>query len=505
MAIDNLNNNTQETVDIEKSVVLEREGSTTSPATSDVDAPHFGQKETKRLLRKMDIRLVPFLALLYLLSFLDRTNIGNARLFNLEKDLGMAGLDYNIALAVFFPTYVLAEIPSNMMLQRFGAKFWLTTIMVIWSVIVIVMGFVTNFAGLLTARAFLGLAEGGLFPGVSYYITIWYQRHECGLRLALFFSAATAAGAFGGLLARGIGEMKGVAGRSGWSWIFIIEGVLTLLVAGFAYCVIVDTPDKARFLTSVEKEEVVRRLKHDRSSLADEFDMKYVWDALKDWKIYVHMFITVGVYTPLYSVSLFLPTIVRNMGYSNGQSQLMTVPPYVSACIVTICVGYFADKMKTRGIFMLGFSSLAMLGWVMLVSSGRSAVQYIGVFFATAGIFSCVPIGLAWNGNNIGGTLKRGVGIAMHVGCGNLGGTISAFIYLPKHSPRFISGHAALIAMVAMSFLLSLFMTIYLRRENRRRDQWAIENNMMPESYTDEQKFLEREKGDNASFFRYTI
>jgi len=176
---------------------------------------------------------------------------------------------------------------------------------------------------------------------------------------------------------------------------------------------------------------------------------------------------------------------------------------------------------------MLVFSAFGTVGWIMLVASGRSGVQYAGVFLATAGIFSCVPIGVAWNGNNIGGTLKRGVGIAMHVGCGNLGGTISAFIYLPKDSPRylpyycyyeiifnfncanylarFISGHCALIGLIQMSFLLSLFMTIYLRRENCRRDQWAIDNNMMPDSYTQEQENMERHKGDNATFFRYTV
>ncbi|EON63141.1 hypothetical protein W97_02368 [Coniosporium apollinis CBS 100218] len=503
--MEDLNRDGQTIIDATKPIAIEREDPLRSASTSDFDVPHFDTNATKRLLRKMDIRLVPFLALLYLLSFLDRTNIGNARLFGLEADLRMKGLDYNIALAAFFPTYVAAEIPSNMMIKRFGAKFWFTTIMVVWSIVVIAMGFVSNFSGLVVARAFLGLAEGGLFPGVSYYITTWYRRHECGLRLALFFSAATAAGAFGGLLAAGIGRMAGVAGRSGWSWIFILEGLLTLVIAGAAYWIIVDTPQKANFLTPAEQHEAKRRLTDDRSGLSDDFQMKFVWDALRDWKIYVHMLITLGVYTPVYSISLFLPTIVRGMGYSNEQSQLMTVPPYVTGCIITVTAGYMADRMKTRGIFMLGFTLLAIVGWAMLLSSGASAIQYTGTFLAVAGIFPLVPIGVAWNGNNIGGSLKRGVGIAMHVGAGNLGGTIAAFIYLPKSSPRFISGHAALIGLISMSFVLSLFMTMYLRWENRRRDQWALENKIMPEEYTEEQKHLEREKGDYASFFRYTV
>ena len=137
----------------------------------------------------------------------------------------MENLDYNIALAVFFPFYVAAEIPSNMAMKRFRPSVWLTIIMLAWAIVMICMGFVKDFGGLVATRIFLGIAEGGLFPGVTYYITMWYRRHECGFRMALFFSAATAAGAFGGLLARGIMEMgpdpavpgsRGVGGYAGW-------------------------------------------------------------------------------------------------------------------------------------------------------------------------------------------------------------------------------------------------------------------------------------------------
>jgi predicted MFS family arabinose efflux permease len=125
------------------------------------------------------------------------------------------------------------------------------------------------------------------------------------------------------------------------------------------------------------------------------------------------------------------------MGYSNEKSQLMTVPPYAVACLFTIGAGYAADKMKQRGIFMFMFELSAILGFVLLACSGKPGVQYTGTFFAASGIYPLVPMGVAWNGNNIGGSLKRGVGIAMHVGFGNLGGAISAFCFLPKYSPRY--------------------------------------------------------------------
>lgn len=128
----------------------------------------------------------------------------------------------------------------------------------------------------------------------SISITMWYKRHECGLRMAIFFSMATVAGAFGGLLARGISEMDGVGGKGGWAWIFILEGIVTFLVALWAYRAFNDYPDTAKFLTEDERKEIYRRLNEDRSALADEFDMKFVWQAFKDWKIYMNCFNFLG-------------------------------------------------------------------------------------------------------------------------------------------------------------------------------------------------------------------
>jgi len=225
---------------------------------------------------------------------------------------------------------------------------------------------------------------------------------------------------------------------------------------------------------------------------------------LKDWKIYVHMLITIGIFTPLYSISLFLPTIVKDMGYTNGKSQLMTVPPYVAACICTIGAGYLADRGRQRGIYMMFFCIVAIVGFTMLISTNKPHVQYAGTFFAACGIYPNVPMGVAWNGNNIGGSTKRAVGIAMHVGFGNLGGVLSAFSYRSKDAPRFFTGHGLLIGTTFMSCCLSLFMHIYLKMENSRRESLMATSGLSLDSYTDDMKDAEREKGDNASFFRYT-
>ena len=196
----------------------------------------------------------------------------------------------------------------------------------------------------------------------------------------------------------------------------------------------------------------------------------------------------------------------------------MTVPPYVAACFFCISGGWLADRLQTRGLFMIGFFCTALIGLIMLISSDKAGVKYAGCFFFACGIYPNVPQGVAWNGNNIGGSLKRGVGIAMHVGFGNLGtfrrslihgpfangfqgGAIAGFIYLPKDGPHYRQGHGILIGMITMSVCLSTFMTLYLRRENKRRDA----AHKAPELYTQEEQLAERTKGDNATFYRYTV
>ncbi|KAF4626079.1 hypothetical protein G7Y89_g12079 [Cudoniella acicularis] len=330
---------------------------------------------------------------------------------------------------------------------------------------------------------------------------MWYRRHECGFRMAMFFSAATAAGAFGGLLARGISALDGSGGSSGWRWIFILEGALTLCVGSVSYWVIKDYPSTATCLATAERVEVERRLAADQNAMSNEFHMKYFYQALRDWKIWVNCVIAIGIFTPLYSISLFLPTILKELGYSNNAAQLMTVPPYVAACICTLASNYFADKAGQRGIFMVGFERIAIAGFLLLLMSGILHVQYAGTFLAAASIFSLVPMIGAWNSKNVGGSLKREVGIAMQVGFGNLGGIIAAFVYQSKDEPRFIRDHAILIGLVSMSLVLTIFMTIYLRRENARRDALLSEQHVFLENYRIETKIEQREKGDNALFY----
>lgn len=233
-------------------------------------------------------------------------NIGNAKIEGLQEDLGMSGDEYNWCLTVFFFTYAAFEVPSNLLLKRLRPSRWLPTIMVAWGLVMTLMGIVQGYSGLLAARIFLGVTEAGLFPGVAYYLTMWYTRGEMQLRQAMFFSAASVAGAFSGLLAFGIAKMDGIAGLEGWRWIFILEGIVTVVVAFAAFYLLYDFPETASFLTEEERAFVVHRLKYQGHSAsatdgrqmvaeADEFKWRYVKQAFLDWQIWVNIFVYWGV------------------------------------------------------------------------------------------------------------------------------------------------------------------------------------------------------------------
>ncbi|KAF1942221.1 MFS transporter-like protein [Clathrospora elynae] len=453
----------------------------------DLPDPDVGKSDAERarldkaLVWKMDIWLIPWLSLLYLLSFLDRTNIGNARVAEMEPDLGMGGRDYNVALTIFFISYAGFEPLTNIAIKKWSPRVFFTVIILAWGVIMTLMGVVNNKAGLLACRWFLGIAEAGLFPGVNYYLSCWYKRQELGFRAALFFSAAALAGSFGGLLAAAITQMDGVGGYEGWRWIFIIEGLITVFVGIFCWWLVFDFPDTARFLSADEKLRAQRRLKADGQARAKVggIDRRHVFAALRDWKTWGFAVIYMGCLCPLYVFSLFLPTILLGMGYKGTKAQLLSVPPYAVAATMTVITGWVADKTKWRGYCNMVIALIGCVGFAMLLATSNAHVQYAGTFLGAVGIYPTVSNSLTWASNNVEGSLKRGVMVGVVVGWGNLNGVVSSNIYNPAEKPHYRTGHG--IVLFYMFFFLfggSLFMHIALKRENRlrkegKRDVWV--------------------------------
>ena len=357
-----------------------------SPSRHPINMTLLTPWQDKKLMWKVDIWLIPWLSLLYLLSFLDRTNIGNARLAGMEDDLGMGPGDYNVALTIFFVSYAFFEPITNGLLKRLTPRIFFTGIIIAWGAVMTLMGVCHNYEGLLAARFFLGVAEAGLYPGVNYYLGCWYKSSEIGARAAIFFSAAALAGSFGGLLAAAIAQMDGIGGRPGWAWIFILEGLATVAVGAFCWWMVFDWPDTARFLTPEERIRVQRRLIMDRQGrTAEDFDKRHIWAALKDWKTYGYMVIYMGCLMPLYAFSLFLPTILRGMGHVGTKAQLLSVPPYACAAAATVVVGFVGDRTKWRGYCNIVTVLVGIIGFAMLLGSADPHVQYGAVFLGAMG------------------------------------------------------------------------------------------------------------------------
>ncbi|CAE6455054.1 unnamed protein product [Rhizoctonia solani] len=438
--------------------------------------------DEKKLLRKIDMRLIPWLSLLYLLSFLDRTSIGNAKLYSMESDLGLSDKQYLIALTIFFFSYSIFET---------------------------VQGLVHNYGGLLGMRWMLGMFEAGLFPGVNYYLSCWYKRSEFGIRAAVFFSAATVSGAFGGLLAAAISKMDGIGGKPAWGLATVIAGVAS-------FWIIQDFPDEAKFLTEEERAFVVRRLQSDDqfSAAGEKLRAKYIFQALKDWKTWLGMLCYAGSDGPLYAFSLFTPTIINQLGYTATPANLLSVPVYAWACILTVGVGYMADRLGNRGIFNLIFFSIGLAGYIILIASRNAALSYFAVYLAASGIYPLIPNTIAWMSNNVEGSYKRSVALGMIISFGNLNGAVSSNIYRARDKPWFTLGHGIVLMYIAIGWVTSFVFIILLRRENAKRERGerdevltgasgsekAVESRNGVYATVEEAK---RDKGDEWSGYRY--
>ncbi|KAG1734933.1 MFS general substrate transporter [Suillus paluster] len=443
------------------------------------NVPTLTPEQERRLWRKVDLRLGPILSLMFLMSFLDRGNIGNAKLDGLVTQLDLTGNKFNIALTMFFIPYCLCECP---------AKFAIT---LTWGIVI--------YPQLVAVRACLGIAEAGLFPGVIYYLTFWYPRHMLQYRIGMFFGAATSAGAFSGLLAFAINHMSGTAGLEGWSWIFLLEGLATIVIAIIAPFVMVDFPDTAKFLTPEERAFIVWKKKYDNSSVGEEerFAVRYVWAAFGDWKVWLHIPLFMSIAGPLNGITLFLP-----FGYSTSISQLLTVPPYVAATITLVIFGYYSDKLKMRYPFILAGLVMCLIGFSINISTAPDGVKYFGTFLIVMGSYAELPGVVSWLSNNLSGQYKRGAGMGL-LGLGNFSGAIASVIYRSQDSPRFILGHALELMFVGIGFITLPILVFLYKRVNAQREaeRLAMESGEGLQ-YSDEEL---RELGDRAPDFRYTL
>jgi len=457
----------------------------------------------KRLNRKFDLHILPWLFGIWLFSFIDRSNIGNAKIAGMPEDLGIStGTTFNVVLLVFYVPYILVDVPSNLLIKKVRAGIYLPSLITAWGLVTTFTGFVKNFPSLLACRLLLGLCEGGILGGVILYVSMFYRRHQVLYRSGLFYCAAPLSGSFGGLLAGALGRVE-YGGYNKWPWIFFIEGAATVVFGIACFFFMPDTPALARFLTDDEKVWALRRMRMDASgsTTLDVDEERFSWHwarmALKAPQTWFCAAIWFFLLVPLYSFSLFLPSIINGMGYTSTTAQLLTAPPNMFGLVVVIVTAHLSDKLKNRGYFILGGSVAGMAGYVMLLASDANAVKYAGTFLIAGGVFLASPMLMGWVGNNLAPHYVRAVGVGVVISVANCSSFIGTFIYLQKDAPKYVLGHAISLGALGITFLLTWAHIVYLRWENGKRERGERDDRLLQDGA--------HELGHRHPLFRYTL
>lgn len=433
-------------------------------------------EEETAVRRKLDKVIVPLTTFLYLLCFLDRANVGNARIQGMGVELNLnTGVRFNWVTSIFYIIYMFVEVPSNILLKIIGPKYYLPLLVVGFGVVSMCSAFVKSFAGLLTARAFLGVFEGGVMPGLAFFITCFYKREELLLRVGIYVSAASMAGAFGGLLATALSRIPpwGASGMIIHTWrnIFFFEGLITIFAGFGAPFLMPTTPAECWFLNERERKIAFERLRSKNGAEENEkVKMHHISRTVFNINNYICAFGFFLINITVQGISLFMPTILKDLGWTATKAQLYTVPPYVCACCVAIAVAFVSDKTNRRGIYLAAFTFLAIAGFAILRWATDPNVRYAGVFLITLGAFPGGPGFLSWAMNNASGPAIRAVSGAYVVTLGTAGGVLATWTYRSQESPKYPTGHTINLAGQIGVLILSVAGIIYCKWENRQRN-----------------------------------
>ncbi|CAG7558384.1 unnamed protein product [Fusarium equiseti] len=443
----------------------------------------FDAAAERRLRWKLDLYTVPTVAVLYLFCFIDRANIGNARIAGMGVDLNLQGYDYNKILSIFYISYIIFEIPATVTCKWMGPGWFLPGTSLAFGIVSVATAFCNTQAALCGVRFLLGIFEAGMLPGIAYYLSRWYKRSELTFRLSLYMVMAPLAGAFGGLLASAILKLDHFGSLHSWRMIFAIEGVITIGLSLLAFITLTDRPETARWLTQEEKDLCIARVKSERlaqTEVVDGIDRTKLWRGVSNPVTLQIAFIFLFNNITVQGLAFFLPTIVGSIypDYSVVQKQLHSVPPYaVGACFALIfpAISWWVDK---RQIFIILSAPTVIIGYAMFLGSQEAGVRYGACFLIAS---TCMVLGTMTNAHisaNVVSDTARSSAIGLNVMFGNIGGLIATWSYLDKDKPNYPIGNSLNCAAGCLIFLISISGYLWMKWDNRRRDKKNVEQEL---------------------------
>ncbi|VUC22202.1 unnamed protein product [Clonostachys rosea] len=422
-------------------------------------------EEEKKLMRRVDWRIMTVCSLLFLLKNLDSDNISNARIMNKGTDMNimiqlkMTSDEYNLLTVLYYIPYIVFEAPSNLLLKKFSPSTWQSRIMISWGIALLCHVPVNNKGGIYATRFLLGLAEAGMFPGVILQLSYWYRPDEMSVRLLYFYILGNLSGVFSGLLAFAFDTVSGARGLSGWQYLFLFEGLVTVVFGVAVKFILPDFPPTAKWLTDKEKAFIQARLPPNAPRAAEEdFNIKEIIEALKDRRLWLFTLIWATFTVGTSGVRFYQPTVIANLGFTTiARAQLLNLPISLLAIIVIGVTGYFADNGRLpRPVYPLSVFAVIMACYGVLVAYPSNGAVYAATLIGNAFTSAFYPLMWPWRVQ----TTSRATGSAFSIGFvnsyGQIGGAIGPQIFKSKYAPRYQTSFASAMGLVGLCTLTTL-------------------------------------------------
>ncbi|ORY60972.1 major facilitator superfamily domain-containing protein [Pseudomassariella vexata] len=432
----------------------------------------------RRLCLKIDLRLCTIAGILCSLNLLDSGVISSASVTSMLSNLDLdVGNRYSVSIFIFTISSIAFQLPSTLAVRTFGPRVWFTTITFAFGLITMCTAFIQTWKQMIALRVLLGIAMSGIYPGLTYLISTWYLRSEQQTRFAFLQSGEVIVLATGSIVNFGLNQLDGRGGIAGWRYMFLVQGLISMVIGVITYFWIVDFPENAQnslwFLKAEEQELAVFRINRDRKDvMPDPFTWAKVFIHAKDPKIYgfACMFFLLNLVST--SLSYFLPIILQSgMGFSENKSILLSAPPYYYAVIPVIISSIVGDRFQLRGPVIVFNCICLIIGFCMLGFTDQVTVRYIGTYLATGAYVSNWAALSTYQANNIAGQWKRAFTAAAVTAMNGAGGIAGSFIVKSTEAPRYmtavwisIGSHILIVGLVAA---FSAYFTLANRRADR--------------------------------------
>jgi ACS family tartrate transporter-like MFS transporter len=423
-----------------------------------------------RVLRKITLRIVPFVMLLYFIAFIDRVNIGFAAL-TMNKELGFSPSVFGFGAGIFFLGYFLFEVPSNLVLDKVGARIWIARVMITWGLISGAMAFVQGANSFYALRFLLGAAEAGFFPGIILYLSYWFPARQRAAVTAIFMAAAPLSTVLGSPVSGALLEMHGLLGLSGWQWMFIVEAVPALILGVVVLFYMTDRPEKAKWLRDDERNWLVNTMNAEAAKKAGAASHS-VWRGLADPRVIALSLVYFGTSAGLYTLGIWAPQIIKEFGLSSLQVGFLNALPGIVAIVAMVVWARHSDRSGERTWHVVGACLLACLGLVLAGFAGSVVAVLLALTLVNIGISSAKPPLWSMPTLFLSGSAAA-AGIATINSIGNLGGFVGPAMigWIKDLTGSFQGG----LFFVAGLLVLSAILTLVLARSQRTSDAAATD------------------------------